>query len=48
MKGRLHELPRDLAQEEIHQIGFQIVGQQGRFTADSDNEPWWLIVARKP
>jgi hypothetical protein len=43
-----HELPLEAAAMEIRQSGFEISMQQGSFINPPSDEPWWLIVARKP
>jgi predicted methyltransferase len=43
-----HELPLDLAKQEIQQSGFEIMAQEHAFIHRPGDEPWWLIVAQKP
>jgi ubiquinone/menaquinone biosynthesis C-methylase UbiE len=48
VEAKHHELPLSIVEEEIRQVGFEIIRQQNRFTEDPGHGPWWLIVARKP
>ncbi|HEY7306571.1 MAG TPA: methyltransferase domain-containing protein [Bryobacteraceae bacterium] len=43
-----HELPMRVAEEEIRQSRFEIVSRQDHFIDRPGEEPWWLIVGRKP
>jgi predicted methyltransferase len=43
-----HELTLDVAEDEVAQAGFDIIQQQDRFIDRPGDEPWWLVVARKP
>jgi hypothetical protein len=43
-----HEVPPDLAEAEVTHAGFEIIQQQDRFIDRPGDEPWWLLVARKP
>lgn len=48
VEAQHHELPLEWAVKEIRQSGFDINTQQDRFIDRPGDEPWWLIVARKP
>ena len=46
--GGHHELPLAIAESELLGHGFQSVQRVDRFIDRPPDEPWWLIVARKP
>jgi ubiquinone/menaquinone biosynthesis C-methylase UbiE len=43
-----HAIALKVAQSEIRVSGFEIVSQHDRFIDRPGDEPWWLIVVRKP
>jgi ubiquinone/menaquinone biosynthesis C-methylase UbiE len=43
-----HEIPLDLAEQEVRQAGFDIISQEAHFIERAGDEPWWLLVAHKP
>jgi predicted methyltransferase len=44
-----HGIPAMRVENELRQVGFEIVSRQDHFIdKDPDNETWWLVVARKP
>jgi predicted methyltransferase len=43
-----HEMPLDMAENEIFRSGFEIIRQQDHFIDRRADETWWLIIARKP
>ena len=43
-----HEIPAARVENELRQAGFETISRQEHFIdKDPDNEPWWLIVARR-
>jgi predicted methyltransferase len=42
-----HEMPLDMAENEIFRSGFEIIRQQDHFIDRRADETWWLIIARK-
>ena len=45
---RRHQLSANLAESELLQSGFELLRREDRFIDRPDDQPWWLIVARKP
>jgi ubiquinone/menaquinone biosynthesis C-methylase UbiE len=43
-----HEVPLAMAETHLLKHGFEIVSRVGRFIDRPPDEPWWLVVARKP
>jgi predicted methyltransferase len=43
-----HELRADLVETEVRSAGFEIISRQDRFIDRPADDPWWLLVARKP
>jgi hypothetical protein len=41
-------LSANLAESELLQSGFELLRREDRFIDRPDDQPWWLIVARKP
>jgi SAM-dependent methyltransferase len=45
---RRHELSPNLAESELRQSGCELLKREDRFIDRPDDQPWWLMVARKP
>jgi len=43
-----HEVPLSLVEGELRQTGFEIVSHYDRFIDRPEDDPWWLVRARKP
>ncbi|HXE64018.1 MAG TPA: methyltransferase domain-containing protein [Bryobacteraceae bacterium] len=43
-----HEVPMDRVAQELEHEGFEIVGRRDSFIRPADQDPWWLLAARKP
>lgn len=43
-----HEVPAALVEVELRQKGFEILTRDDRFIDQPGDEPWWLLVARRP
>ena len=43
-----HTMHPDLAEAEIRAAGFTVVSRDDTFIDQAGDEPWWLMVARKP
>lgn len=43
-----HEISRPRVEEELRQRGFEILGREDSFIDRPGDEPWWLLIARKP
>jgi ubiquinone/menaquinone biosynthesis C-methylase UbiE len=43
-----HEIPPDRVEAEVRRHGFEIVRRDDRFIEQSGEEPWWLLLARRP
>jgi ubiquinone/menaquinone biosynthesis C-methylase UbiE len=43
-----HEVPATLVEAELRQKGFEILSRDDRFIDQPGDEPWWLLVARRP
>ncbi len=46
--ARGHDIPLSAVEKEVRQTGFDIVDRQDRFIDRPGDDPWWLLVARKP
>ena len=40
--------PAALVEAELRQRGFEILSRDDRFIDQPGDEPWWLLVARRP
>jgi ubiquinone/menaquinone biosynthesis C-methylase UbiE len=43
-----HEIPAAVVENEIRRTGFEVISRQDRFIDRAGDQPWWLLVARKP
>lgn len=43
-----HEVRPDVVEAQLRQKGFEILGREDRFIDQPGDEPWWLLVARRP
>jgi hypothetical protein len=43
-----HEVPLSVVAGELRQTGFEIVSQDDHFIDRPEDDPWWLVGARKP
>jgi len=43
-----HEAAPNVVETAVRQSGFDILGRNDRFIDRAGDEPWWLLVARKP
>jgi ubiquinone/menaquinone biosynthesis C-methylase UbiE len=43
-----HETPITVVKSELQQQGLEIVSRADRFIERPGDDPWWLLVARKP
>jgi predicted methyltransferase len=43
-----HHIALDAVESEVRRGGFEIVGAQNPFIDRADDDPWWLLAARKP
>jgi len=43
-----HEIPLETAERDVKAKGFEIARVDDRFVDRAGDEPWWLLVARKP
>jgi ubiquinone/menaquinone biosynthesis C-methylase UbiE len=46
--ARGHERPRSAVEKEVCEKGFEILGHEEPFIERAGDDPWWLIIARKP
>jgi arsenite methyltransferase len=42
------EVPLSVVEDELRQTGFEIVSHDDHFIDRPDDDPWWLVSARKP
>ena len=43
-----HEIAMSVVEAEIKRSGFEVISRQDRFIERAGDQPWWLLVARKP
>ena len=43
-----HEIAVSVVEDEIKRSSFELVSRQDRFIDRAGDQPWWLLVARKP
>ncbi len=43
-----HEVSPDIVEAQVRQKGFEILHRDDTFIDQSGDEPWWLLVARRP
>jgi ubiquinone/menaquinone biosynthesis C-methylase UbiE len=46
--GNGHELPINIVEKQLTDQGFQLIGKQDSFIDLKQDEPWWILIARKP
>jgi ubiquinone/menaquinone biosynthesis C-methylase UbiE len=43
-----HNVPPLRVESELHQQGFEVLSRDDRFIERPGDEPWWLVIARRP
>lgn len=43
-----HHIPESVAEDEVRRAGFDPIRRNDPFIQRPDDDPWWLLVARKP